>query len=117
MVSLEKIEKEIKDLEESGSTTFAVCEKLATLYVVRDHLMEKYGNSSNAIGFETTSLGGKGIAARRENNRDREVEDYARSMKREDLEREFAEHMNETRENHPMEYENTIERMRNRYRR
>ena len=117
MISLEKIEKEIKDLEESGSTTFAVCEKLATLYIVKDHLIEKYGNSSNAIGFETMPRSSKGISNRRENNRDREVEDYARTMKREDLEREFAEQMNETRDTHPMEYENAMERIRNRYRR
>ena len=107
MISLEKINQEIKELEESGSTSYATCEKLATLYIVKDHLLDKYG-TSNAIGFETST--------KRKNNRDKEVEDYTRTMKREDLEREFSENMYDMRTSHPMEYENAMERMRTRYR-
>lgn len=119
MISLEKIEQEIKELEESGSTSYATCEKLATLYIVKDHLVDKYGGGSNAIGFETMmKKQNQGTSSRRrENNRDAEMEDYARQMKREDLEREFSEQMNEMRNTHPMEYENAMERMRMRYRR
>ena len=38
MVSLETIEREIQELEARGDTTYAVCERLAWLYVCRDHL-------------------------------------------------------------------------------
>ena len=118
MISLEKIEQEIRELEESGSTSYAVCEKLATLYTVRDHLVDKYGGGSNAIGFDTGGMKSLSkTSARREDNRDREVENYTRNMRREDLEREFSEQMNDMRNTHPMEYENAMERMRTRYRR
>ena len=39
MVSLEIIEREINELEYKRDTTYNVCERLAWLYVVRDHLM------------------------------------------------------------------------------
>lgn len=38
MVSLETIEREISELEARGETTYSQCERLAWLYVVRDHL-------------------------------------------------------------------------------
>lgn len=38
MISLEEIEREIKELEARGDTTYSLCERLAWLYVVRDHL-------------------------------------------------------------------------------
>ena len=38
MISLDEVEKTILELE-SKDTTFAVCERLAWLYIVRDHLM------------------------------------------------------------------------------
>lgn len=37
MLSLESVEKSILELE-SGDTSFSVCERLAWLYIVRDHL-------------------------------------------------------------------------------
>ena len=37
MISLEEVEKTILDLE-ARDTTYAVCERLAWLYIVRDHL-------------------------------------------------------------------------------
>lgn len=118
LISIEKIEQEIKELEESGSTSYAVCEKLATLYTVRDHLIDKYGGGANAIGFESSAQRQvQRTSNRREDNRDREVENYTRTMRREDLEREFSEQMNDMRNTHPMEYENAMERMRTRYRR
>ena len=39
MISLDIIEKEISELEARGDTTYSLCERLATLYVVRDHLL------------------------------------------------------------------------------
>lgn len=38
MIDLETIEREINELEARGSTTYALCERLSWLYVVRDHL-------------------------------------------------------------------------------
>lgn len=38
MISLDVIEKEIRELEARGETTYAQCERLAWLYVVRDHI-------------------------------------------------------------------------------
>ena len=39
MVSLDVIEREIRELEARGETTYAQCERLAWLYVCRDHLV------------------------------------------------------------------------------
>ena len=38
MVSLETIEREINELEARGETTYSLCERLAWLYIVRDHI-------------------------------------------------------------------------------
>lgn len=38
MVDLETIEREIRELEARGDTTYSLCERLAWLYVCRDHL-------------------------------------------------------------------------------
>lgn len=39
MVSLDVIEREIRELEARGETTYAQCERLAWLYTCRDHLL------------------------------------------------------------------------------
>lgn len=41
MVSLETIEREISEVEARSDTTYRTCERLAWLYVVRDHLAAK----------------------------------------------------------------------------
>lgn len=38
MISLEEIEREINELEHTRDTTYRLCERLAWLYIVRDHL-------------------------------------------------------------------------------
>lgn len=38
MIDLDKIEREIDELEARGDTTYSLCERLSWLYVVRDHL-------------------------------------------------------------------------------
>lgn len=38
MIDLETIEREVHDLEARGDTTYSLCERLAWLYIVRDHL-------------------------------------------------------------------------------
>jgi hypothetical protein len=39
VISLDTIEKEIRELESRGDTTYSLCERLAWLYIVRDHLL------------------------------------------------------------------------------
>lgn len=51
MVSLEEIEKTISELE-GRDTSFANCEKLAWLYIVRDHL-KNYQTPTTPMPFET----------------------------------------------------------------
>ena len=38
MISLETIEREIDEIEARSDTTYRTCERLAWLYIVRDHL-------------------------------------------------------------------------------
>lgn len=38
MISLETIEREIGEIEATRDTTYKTCERLAWLYIVRDHL-------------------------------------------------------------------------------
>ena len=40
MISIEEVEKSILELEQAD-TSFAVCAKLADLYIVRDHLIQR----------------------------------------------------------------------------
>ena len=51
MISLEELEKTIIELE-SRDTTFATCERLAWLYIVRDHLTntKPTGKSPDYLG-------------------------------------------------------------------
>lgn len=58
MISLDAIETEIYDLEARGETTYSICERLAWLYIVRDHI--KDGNSGIAAmsGNKTGTLTG-----------------------------------------------------------
>lgn len=43
MISLDTIEREIRELEARGETTYAQCERLAWLYICRDHLLPPAG--------------------------------------------------------------------------
>jgi hypothetical protein len=45
MINMQTISDEIAKLEESQAS-FPVCKKLADLYIVRDHLMQKQGQSN-----------------------------------------------------------------------
>lgn len=38
MVDINEINEEIKKLEHSDNTTYSLCQKLASLYIVREHL-------------------------------------------------------------------------------
>lgn len=39
MISLDEVEREIRELEARGDTTYSLCERLAWLYIVRDHIL------------------------------------------------------------------------------
>lgn len=39
MISLEKIEREIDEIEATHDTTYRTCQRLSWLYTVRDHLL------------------------------------------------------------------------------
>lgn len=41
MIDVKEIDKEINRLENSNRTTMNVCQQLAMLYIVRDHLANK----------------------------------------------------------------------------
>lgn len=93
MVSLETIEREISELE-ARETTYKLCERLAWLYIVRDHLMQKYGMASvpsHLSGSEFLDAC-DGV-------------DYARLM---DV---LDEHMTALSVVHPKEYESVMDRI------
>lgn len=41
MISKDKLDKEILELETKHDTTYATCERLAWLYIVRDHITDQ----------------------------------------------------------------------------
>lgn len=46
MLNMSEINREIKALEDCGCTTYSVCNKLAILYIIRDHYK---GEDSSAM--------------------------------------------------------------------
>lgn len=54
MISLDKVEESILELER-GDTCFSVCEKLASLYTVRDHLRGYQAAAPAAIDLDGSS--------------------------------------------------------------
>ena len=51
MINLETVQREINEVEARGQTTYAVCERLAWLYIVRDHLQPGIGVSLRGSEF------------------------------------------------------------------
>ena len=52
MLDMQEIEDTIHKLEECGDTTYSTCQKLAILYIVRDHYkgeMEKSSSMSSSL--------------------------------------------------------------------
>lgn len=103
MISVDKINREIEELESGSSTSYSVIEKLAMLYTVRDHLMEN--QSGRAIGYR---MGGKSGSSG-------EVARITEKMNRYEIEDEYRENMERMKERHPDEYDREMERMRRRY--
>lgn len=58
MISLDEIEREIRELEARGDTTYSLCERLAWLYIVRDHIREGDSGVSFLNGNRTGNLHG-----------------------------------------------------------
>lgn len=111
MISINKINIEIEELRENGSMSWDTIEKLCWLYTVRDHLQMEEGGEMK-IGFRGT--------ARNENIRPTqsgELENIERNMTREEIANEFNRHMDDIRSRHPIDYENTMRRMRDNYNR
>jgi len=54
MINLKEINEEIKKLENSDCTTYSICDKLAKLYIVRDHFQN--GNSNNITKMESPMM-------------------------------------------------------------
>jgi len=54
MLNVDEIDKTILDLETRHDTSFATCEKLAWLYIVKDHvtLPQTHRNAPQGIGSE-----------------------------------------------------------------
>lgn len=50
MIDINEINEEIKKLEESECTTYPICQKLAILYIVRDHF-----NKNNNIMMSSST--------------------------------------------------------------
>lgn len=53
MVSIDELNKTILDLETNRDTTYATCERLAWLYIVRDHLAQKKSREPLSIAGES----------------------------------------------------------------
>ena len=51
MISLDTVEQEIRELESRGETTYAQCERLCWLYVVRDHIKPDEGEAKRTQGL------------------------------------------------------------------
>ena len=66
MIDLNEINKTILMLEEKD-TTYATCEKLADLYIVRDHLAQPQKKATQLMGYGEsdflTAVAGKDSAA------------------------------------------------------
>lgn len=98
MVSVETIEKEIIELE-ARDTSYAVCERLAWLYTVRDHLRRPRDEPRDA-SRRVDSLSGS---------------EFLEAVSGRDLDGVMgvlSEHMEAIRVVAPREYERVIERIR-----
>ena len=56
MISIDELNKTILDLETNRDTTYATCERLAWLYIVRDHLTQKMSKEPLTLAGESEFL-------------------------------------------------------------
>lgn len=109
MLDINKVNTEIESLLDKGSMTWDTMEKLAWLYTVRDHLAMEHGDGMK-IGFRGSN---KGFDVR--STQGGELEKIESNMTREEIANEFNRHMEDIRTRYPMDYENTVRRMRENY--
>lgn len=95
MVNLDIIEREIRELEARGDTTYSLCDRLASLYVVRDHLRPQADGHS-----ETQNLDGS------------EFLEAASGVSYPMLMRVLDDHMEALRVVQPREYESVMSKIR-----
>lgn len=57
MLNMDEIHKEIKRLEECKYTTQDICNKLAILYIIKDHCCKEEEKSGNGTMTKTMSTG------------------------------------------------------------
>ncbi len=55
MISLDILNQDILDLERNHDTTWATVERLAWLYIVRDHLTGSAGKSTKPVSTDSSS--------------------------------------------------------------
>ena len=96
MINLETIENEINRIEVEFDTSFRACERLAWLYVVRDHLAAK----RMADGVTEEMQGSEFLRA-------------CSGLKYSSLMRVLDEHMNVLSVVQPKEYQALLEKIRN----
>ena len=56
MLNLKEINQEIKNLENSENTSYSICQKLAILYIVRDHLENSPSKNVESISASASPL-------------------------------------------------------------
>lgn len=93
MIDIEEIEREIQKLEARGETTYNICERLAWLYVVRDHLNDKGGTK------QTKQRSRSGFTG------DSEFLEASSKIEFDELMRIMDEHMNAIKVIAPKEYQ------------
>ena len=99
MVSLEIIEREINELEHRRDTTYAVCERLSWLYIVRDHLMQAETRTIEGTS-QISALSGS------------EFLDAANGKPYEDVMKVVDEHLETIRMLYPKTYDGLVQRVR-----
>lgn len=55
MISKDKLDKEILELETRHDTTYATCERLAWLYIVRDHITGQQAAQPTPLAVDPSS--------------------------------------------------------------
>lgn len=108
MIRMEDVKKELDQLKEEGAMTWDTMEKMACLITVLEYIQYEQGDPK--IGFR----GQPGRSTIRP-TQGGELENIEQNMTREEIANEFNRHMDEIRNRHPMDYENTVRRMRENY--
>lgn len=99
MINLETIEREINEIEARCDTTYRTCERLAWLYICRDHLKPTDSQSVTATAMVPPSDGSEFLRA-------------ASGKRLDDVMDVIDEHLETIRVMFPTTYDNIIRRVR-----